>query len=38
MSVVESLQTHWQVVRVGDGFEFIAPDHLWKRRWGERAA
>jgi hypothetical protein len=28
----------WQVVRVGDGFEFIAPDHLWKRRWGERAA
>jgi Domain of unknown function (DUF222) len=32
----------WQILKAGDGFQFISPPHLWggaaKRRWGERAA
>jgi hypothetical protein len=32
MSAVDSLQTHWQVIKSGEGVTFIRPDRVIARR------
>jgi hypothetical protein len=32
MSAEDSLQTHWQVIKAGEGLKFIPPDRVIARR------